>query len=84
MEFRDGIIASYDELFGGGVNGSLDEISQFSTKWGWYQSIYSLSDGLITRFESITKLGLHECLQMLTFKKEKTEIENKQMKKKFK
>ena len=83
VEFRDGIIASYDELFGGGGNGSLDEISQFSTKWGWYQSIYSLSDGLITRFESITKLGLHECLQMLTFKKEKTEIENKQMKKKF-
>ena len=84
MEFRDGIIANYDELFGDGGGRSLDEISQFSKKWGWYQSIYGLADGDITRFESITKLNVHECLMMLSFKKEKTEIENKQMKKKFK
>ena len=84
MEFRTRLSENYDELFGGGGGESLDAISQFSTKWGWYQSIYGLAQGDITRFKDITKLNLHECFMMLSFMKDKNEIEAKQIKKNFK
>ena len=67
-----------------GEDTSLDSVSQFSRKWGWYQSIYGLAKGDITRLEDITKLGMHECFMMLSFMKDKNEMEAKQIKKKFK
>ena len=84
MEFRSGLVESYDELFGQGGNTSLDAVSQFSTKWGWYNSIYGLAQGDITRFENITKLGVHECFMMLSFMKDKAEVEAKRIKQNFK
>ena len=84
VEFRTRLIESYDELFGGGGNGSLDSVSQFSKKWGWYQSIYTLAHGDVRRFEDITELDVHTCFMMLTFEKEKNELEAKQIKKNFK
>ena len=86
LEFRTGLIGNYDELFGGGGGDdrSLDAISQFSSKWGWYQSIFGLAQGDVTRLENITKLGMHECFTMLSFMKDKNELEAKQIKKKFK
>jgi len=38
----------------------------------------------ITRLENITKLEVHKCFMMLSFVKEKNEIESKQIKSKFK
>ena len=84
VEFRDRIINSYDELFGQSGNGTLDAVSQFSKKWGWYQSIFGLAKGDIRRFEDITKLSMHECFMMLSFMKDKADVEAKEIKKKFK
>ena len=84
MEFRTGLIEKYDELFGSGGDKNLDAVSQFTKKWGWYQSIYGLAKGDIRRFEDITKLGVHECFMMLSFMKDKSELEAKQIKKNFK
>ena len=84
MEFRTRLVENYDELFGQGANTSLDAVSQFSTKWGWYNSIYGLAQGDITRFEDITKLGVHECFMMLSFMKDKAEVEAKRIKQNFK
>ena len=84
MEFRSGLVENYDELFGQGGNTSLDAVSQFSTKWGWYNSIYGLAQGDITRYEDITKLGVHECFMMLSFMKDKAEVEAKRIKQNFK
>jgi len=85
VEFRIGVIANYDELFGqSGGERNLDAVSQFSSKWQWYQSLYSLAQGDITRFEDIIKLSFHKCFMMLSFMKDKSELESKQMKKKFK
>ena len=53
-------------------------------KWGWYQSVFSLSQGDIRRFKNITQLNVHECLYALSFMKEKADLESKQMKSKFK
>ena len=84
VEFRTRLVENYDELFGQGGNTSLDAVSQFSTKWGWYNSIYGLAQGDITRFENITKLGVHECFMMLSFMKDKAEVEAKRIKQNFK
>ena len=84
MDFRSRLIENYDELFGNGGDKNLDAVSQFSRKWGWYQSIYGLAQGDIRRFEDITKLKMHECFMMLSFIKDKNDIEAQQIKKKFK
>ena len=73
---------NYDELFEGQGGEQLSTVSQFASKWGWYQSIYSLAKGDIRRFEDITKLNVHSCLMMLAFEKEKTQIEINNIKKK--
>ena len=84
VEFRSRLVENYDELFGQQGDRSLDSISIFSSKWGWYQSIYGLAQGDVTRFEDITKLNVHSCFMMLSFMKDKNELEAKQIKKNFK
>ena len=85
VEFRSGLVKNYDELFGTRkTNTSLDAVSNFTTKWGWYNSIYGLAQGDITRYENITKLGVHECFMMLSFMKDKAEVEAKRIKQNFK
>ena len=84
LQFRNRVIEAYDTLFqqsAGGGDYSAE--SNFSSKWGWYQSIYGLANGDITRLEDITKLNVHQCFTMLSFMKEKAELEAKQIKSKF-
>ena len=82
MEFRNRIVESYDSLFTG--SGGLNARANFGAKWGWYQSVYALADGDVTKFESITELNVNTCLLMLMFKKEKAEIEEQELKRKMK
>ena len=84
VEFRDRLVENYSELFGNGGGTELNAQANFSRKWGWYQSIYTLANGDITRLENITKLEVHKCFMMLSFVKEKNEIESQQIKSKFK
>ncbi|BCV04548.1 MAG: hypothetical protein CM15mV88_370 [Caudoviricetes sp.] len=84
LSFRNRLVESYDILFGEQQGDTTTANAQFGLKWGWYQSIFALSQGDITRFENITKLGMHESLMMLTFMKEKNELEARQLKRKYK
>ncbi len=43
-------------------------------------NIYQIAKGDLTKFERVTETGLFECLTMLTFEKQKMEIENRQLK----
>jgi hypothetical protein len=83
LSFRERIIDAYSDLFGQAGNGDLSATSNFSRKWGWYQSIYGLANGDITRFEDITKLNVNQCFTMLSFMKEKAQLEAQQIKNKF-
>lgn len=84
MEFRKRTIDSYPILFGESDDeeeqNDFSETTQFGKRWGWYQSIYQLAKGDLTKFERVTETGLFECLTMLTFEKQKMEIENRQLK----
>jgi hypothetical protein len=84
VEFRQRLVENYTEIFGSGTGNELNAKSNFNRKWGWYQSIYTLSNGNIERFENITKLEMHKCFTMLSYIQEKTEIEANNIKKKFK
>ncbi len=84
LSFRHRLIENYDELFGEQGGETTSSRAGFSKKWGWYSSLYGLAAGDITRFENITKLGMHQCLMMLAFMKDKNELESKQIKSKFK
>ena len=81
---RNRLVESYDELFGGGQSDTLSGIGQFGKKWGWYQSIYALAQGDITRIEHITQLNVHKCLMALSFMKEKSDLELKKIKNRIK
>ena len=83
VEFRARIIESYDELFGQSGNGTLDAASQFTKKWSWYGTIFALAQGDLRRFQDITKLSMHECFMMLSFMKDKADVDGKEIKKKF-
>ena len=83
VSFRDRLVETYDELFSGGSDaGNLAQ--GFGKKWGWYQSVYALAQGDVRRYEDITGMNLNTCLLALSFEKEKQEIENKNIKNKFK
>tara|TARA_R100000935_G_C2765024_1_gene135244 strand:+ start:47 stop:787 length:741 start_codon:yes stop_codon:yes gene_type:complete len=84
-QFRDRLIENYDGLFGSTQEGQFDAQTNFSRKWGWYQSLLSgLAQGDITRLEHITKLNVHNCLYALEYMKEKADLEAKKIKKNFK
>ena len=59
-------------------------MGQFSIKYGWYQSLFALSQGNVERIEHITELKFHQCFMMLAFMKDKNELEQHQIKKQFK
>jgi hypothetical protein len=74
------LLKRYDTLFGESANEYSAE-SQFGRKWGWYSSFYHLAKGDVRAFEEVGRLGVHQCLTLLTFDKEKAEVERKQIEK---
>ena len=83
LQFRDRIVQTYDSLFASTGGGTFTKEAQFGQKWGWYSSLYALAGGDITRLEDITKLKIHQCFTMLSFEKEKSEMEAQNIKSKF-
>ena len=84
LQFRERVEQNYAGLFETTGDTTTSAVGNFATKWGWYQSIFALAKGDVRHFEDITKLNFHQCLTALEFMKEKTEIEQKQIKKSFK
>ena len=73
-------------MFGGGEEQQADYSSSasFSSKWGWYQSVYRLAGGEALNLDKATKISAHQAMTFLTFEKEKNELEAKLIKNKFK
>jgi hypothetical protein len=77
------IIVNNPELFEEGNEGNEHGSTQnFARKWGWYSSIYGLTKGDVSKYDSITKLNVHQCLMFLAFEKEKVQLERQQIKSK--
>jgi len=86
LSFREQIVENYDELFtqSAGDGGSGFNLSaSFGKKWGWYQSIYGLTGGDVSRIDEITKIPLHQCLMWLAFEKDKNDLEAKMIKQSY-
>ena len=84
LDFRKRINKGYPALFGEedeqADENDFSESTQFSKRWGWYQSIYAIAKGNLERFDAVTELPLHQCLTYLTFEKQKLAVEVAQLK----
>jgi len=83
-EFRTGVVGNYPELFEQTTENQFGGVQNFARKYGWYQSLFALSGGDVIRIKNITELKFHECFLMLAFMKDKNELEQRELKKKFK
>ena len=73
--FVSGLSSFYPELFeGGGQTSTL--ASNFAKKWGSYQTIVELAGGDLTKFNEVTAYPLEMCLLYLSYKSDKTLLEN--------
>ena len=77
LQFNQRLVELYPEVYSDGSG----EPSGFGSKWGGYQEIYTLSQGDITKFDSITSLPLHKCLMYLAYENDKSIEQSKQLKK---
>tara|TARA_R110000803_G_C11861017_1_gene307160 strand:+ start:12 stop:302 length:291 start_codon:yes stop_codon:yes gene_type:complete len=87
LRFRDGIIESYSELFTRNDNekeSNFGAEEDFRLRYGWYNSLYKLANGDVTKIEEVSKINLHYCLTMLQYKIELDNAEAKNLKNKFK
>ncbi len=82
LSFKQQIIEGYPDLFGGGEEGELNlsASTNFSRKWGWYGSVDHLAGGDVSRYDTITRLPLSQCLTKLVYDKEKSDVEKKLLK----
>ena len=79
LEFRDGLSELYYQVFGGGDD--IPESTEFSRNWNWYSTIDELACSDITKYEEITKLNLHTCLNNLCYKIDKRKKDAEELKK---
>ena len=90
LDFRKRVIDGYPQLFGERSEEEQEDISdfsergQFAKQWGWYQSLYAIAKGDITKFDEITKYRLTKCLTYLVFEKQKGEIEQRELNRQMK
>ena len=85
LRFRERVAKGYPSLFRTTTDeqglSDFSETAQFTARWGWYQSLYSLAKGDVTKFDEVTKLPALMALTYLEFEAQKTEIENRKLKK---
>jgi len=87
LRFRDGIIRDYSQLFfkqQESEEPSSGAEEDFRIRYGWYNSLYKLSNGDVTKIEEVSNTNLHYCLTMLQYKVELDKAEAKQLRNKFK
>ena len=80
LQYRERVTNGFGGLFTGEAGGDDDysRESQFSKKYGWFNSLYALCGGDATKFKAVTELNHLEALLFLEFEKEKAEIERAQ------
>jgi hypothetical protein len=85
LQFRERTFKSYPEIFADtGSQGGFSARAQFSSKWNWYNSLYRLSGGDITKYGYVAKMNIHECLLFLCYKSELDELDANELRKNFK
>jgi hypothetical protein len=88
FEFTKRLIDLYPDLYDAGDNehtqdSKFDSSSNFGRKWGLYGTIATLAGNDPTKFDSVTRLNVHECLTYLSYKRDLTILEANQNKMHF-
>ena len=80
MEFAEGIIDLYPEVYGGGTSEGNAAIEYFE-KWGWLATIDEMAHGKVWKYEYIEEMNVHELHIALAHKNDKKRLEAKLRKK---
>ena len=84
LQFRERIVNGFPSLFEQKGEGDSEEIDysaegQFSAKWGWFNSLWALTEGDVTKFNEVTSQSVFTALMFLEYMKEKNELEAQQI-----
>lgn len=85
-KWRSNVSVNYSGLFGGHYQRDEDEDSEelsdiqdsgdnFNDKWSWFSIIEKLANGDITKFGEVTETNYIACLNLLSYWKEKEDIQ---------
>ena len=81
--FTERLVSRYNDLFSEDSGEAEDKYSStgnFYSKWGGYISIAVLAGNDLTKFDTVTRLNIHECLTYLAYKKDVNAMELEQIK----
>jgi len=83
LRFNKRFIERFSGLFGDGdeETNEFSQRSQFAKRWGWYSSFYQLAKGDVTKFDEVSRIPATRALTLLTFEKQKAEIEQAELNK---
>lgn len=80
MEFKQRLIESYEGVFSTTESADRTIGENFSAKWGWYQSIYTVAGGNYFDFDRATEANIHAFMMFLEFKNDLAKEANRQLK----
>ena len=83
MQYRKRVTKGFPALFEEVIEGQqgYSREDQFASKYGWFNSLFALSGGDITKYNEVTKINHLTGLLFLEYNKEKAEIEAAQYRK---
>ena len=80
LRFSERLTEAYPDIFSGGDGGEVEDFSasgQFAKRYGWFNTLYALCDGDVTKFNEVTKTELSIALLFTEYKQGKQKIESR-------
>jgi hypothetical protein len=79
LEFRKRIVSGFPSVYresnsGADIN-EWSEEAQLNKRWGWYNAIYRVAKGDVTKFDEVTSINVYTALTFLSYEIERDEAE---------
>lgn len=76
FDYRKSVNKRYPELFDSAGSSSGKEVG-FNKKWGWYTSLYALTDGNILQLDEVVEMNINKVLTWLAYKSDLVKVQQK-------
>ena len=73
FDYRQRIIDAYTPIFEAeSTDGKQKFQTSTSINWGWYEALFTLSGGDITKFEEVSRINVDTALTFILYLKDKS------------